>query len=67
MTIGSSYAEFEETHKGTLKPGALADITVLSQDVSRPTVAPLMATHSTLTIIGGKIAFQVPAAIRATR
>ncbi|RXH57383.1 amidohydrolase [Granulicella sibirica] len=60
LTIGSSYAEFMENRKGTIKPGALADITVLSQDVSAPTAAPVMATHSVLTIVGGKIAFQSP-------
>ena len=58
LTVGSSYAEFQEKQKGTLRAGSLADIAVLSQDVSEPTVAPVMATHSALTIVGGKIAFQ---------
>jgi predicted amidohydrolase YtcJ len=58
MTAGSAYAEFQENRKGTLRAGSLADIVVLSQDVSGPTAAPVMATHSVLTIIGGEIAFQ---------
>lgn len=58
MTIGSSYAEFQEMRKGSLRAGALADIAVLSQDVSKPTAMPAMATHSMLTIVAGKIVFQ---------
>ena len=60
LTIGSSYAEFQEKRKGTLKSGSLADIAVLSQDVSEPAAVPVMATHSALTIVGGKVAFQTP-------
>lgn len=31
-TRGSAYAEFEEKDLGTLEPGKLADLAVLSQD-----------------------------------
>ncbi|HYO77159.1 MAG TPA: amidohydrolase family protein [Thermoanaerobaculia bacterium] len=54
-TRGSAFAERMETQKGSLTPGKLADLAVLSQDVF--TVAPpeLSKTQSVLTIIGGKI------------
>jgi predicted amidohydrolase YtcJ len=58
LTSGSAFAEFQETLKGGLAPGMLADVAVLSQDFTRHTRAPIPATHSVLTIIGGSVAFQ---------
>lgn len=54
-TWGSAYAEHAEREKGTLAPGMLADLAVLSQDIF--TVAPdaLPATVSVLTLVGGKV------------
>ena len=60
LTAVPAYAEFQETQKGSLLPGMLADVTVLSQDVTEPPKTPLPSTHSVLTIVGGKIAFQSP-------
>ena len=56
-TRGSAYAEFAEGEKGTLAPGMLADLAVLSQDLF--TVAPdaLPATTSVLTLVGGRVLF----------
>jgi predicted amidohydrolase YtcJ len=56
-TQGSAYAEFQENSKGTLEPGKLGDIAVLSQDIF--TVAPpdILNTESVLTIVGGQIAY----------
>jgi predicted amidohydrolase YtcJ len=57
-TRGSAYAEFMEKEKGSIAPGMLADLAVLSQDVF--TVAPgeLPKTESVLTLIGGKVAWE---------
>jgi predicted amidohydrolase YtcJ len=54
-TRGSAYAEKTEHVKGTLKPGMLADLAVLSQDIF--TVAPqaLPETTSLLTVVDGEI------------
>ncbi len=60
LTTGSAFAEFQETQKGRLAPGMLADIAVLSQDVTRAPQAPLPATHSVLTIIGGSVVYESP-------
>lgn len=54
-TLGSAYAEFAEQEKGTLAPGMLADIAVLSQDIFIVPVDALPRTESVLTIVGGKI------------
>lgn len=54
-TRGSAYAQFAETEKGRIRPGLLADLAVLSQDIF--TIAPdqLPATTSLLTLVGGRI------------
>jgi predicted amidohydrolase YtcJ len=57
-TRGSAYAEFAESYKGTLTPGKLADIAVLSQDIFTIPAQQLPATHSVLTIVDGKIVYQ---------
>jgi len=53
-TRGSAYAEFAERDKGTLAPGMLADLAVLSQDIFTVPAPALPATHSVLTLLGGR-------------
>jgi predicted amidohydrolase YtcJ len=57
-TKGSAYAEFAEKYKGTLMPGMLADLVVLSQNIFSISVEQLPAVKSLMTIIDGKIAYQ---------
>ena len=57
-TKGSAYAEFAEKYKGTLMPGMLADLAVLSQDIFLIPTQELPATKSVLTIVNGKIVYQ---------
>lgn len=54
-TRSAAFAAFSERDRGTLAPGMLADLAVLSQDLF--TVAPdrLPATMSVLTMLGGAI------------
>jgi predicted amidohydrolase YtcJ len=56
-TRGSAFAEFAEGDKGTLAPGMLADLAVLSQDIFLVPPPALPATTSVLTMIGGRIVF----------
>jgi predicted amidohydrolase YtcJ len=56
-TLTSAYAEFAEKDKGSLQPGKLADLAVLSQDIFQVPAADLPRTESVLTIVGGKIVF----------
>jgi predicted amidohydrolase YtcJ len=62
-TLTSAYAEFQEKEKGTIEPGKLADIAVLSQDIFSVPVPELPKTESIMTIVGGKIFYEakVPA------
>jgi predicted amidohydrolase YtcJ len=56
-TRGGAYAEHAERVKGTLAPGLLADLAVLSRDVFAARPEALPGTTSVLTIVGGVIAY----------
>jgi predicted amidohydrolase YtcJ len=57
-TEGGAYASFEETSKGKLSPGYLADVVVLSQDLF--SIDPLLIhkTKVALTIFDGQIIYK---------
>jgi len=57
-TWNNAYAAFEEKLKGSLEPGKLADITVLSRDIMTIPEDEIPATDVVYTIVGGKVAFQ---------
>jgi imidazolonepropionase-like amidohydrolase len=63
-TRGSAYAEFAERDKGTLAPGMLADLAVLSHDIFTVPPAALPGTTSVLTLVGGRVVFDA-GAVRA--
>lgn len=54
-TRGAAYAERREDEKGTLSPGMLADLAVLSQDVFEVPLEALPSTRSVLTVVGGQV------------
>jgi predicted amidohydrolase YtcJ len=56
-TRGSAHAEFQEQEKGTIAPGKLADLAVLSQDIFTVPVNARPATESVLTLVGGEIVY----------
>lgn len=58
-TRGSAYAEFMEKEKGTLAPGMLADLAMLSQDIFKIRPAELPGTTSVLTVVGGRVVYEV--------
>ncbi|MCP5048365.1 MAG: amidohydrolase [bacterium] len=57
-TINGAYAAFEEKLKGSLTPGKLADITVLSKDIMTIPEDEIPTTEVLYTIVGGKVAYQ---------
>ncbi len=57
-TVENAYSAFEENLKGRLKPGMLADITVLSKDILTIPEEEILKTDVEFTIVGGKIAYQ---------
>lgn len=57
LTTGPAFSEFAEADVGRIMPGMLADIIVLSQDLTTAPQAALPGTSSVLTIVGGEIVF----------
>ena len=57
-TMGNAIAAFEEDEKGSLTPGKLADITVLSQDLLTVPDDEIMNTEIVMTIVGGKVRYR---------
>lgn len=60
LTHAGAVAEFAERDKGILKPGMLADLVVLSQDIMSAPTAELPKTRSVLTMVGGRVAYSAP-------
>lgn len=56
-TIWNAYAAFEEQEKGSLVPGKLADIVVLSKDLLRCAPEEILQAGVLKTIVGGKVRF----------
>ena len=56
-TMGSAYAEFQENEKGSITPGKLADLVVVSDDIFTIDSAKIRDAKILETIVGGKIVY----------
>ena len=56
-TLSAAYAAFEEDMKGSLTPGKLADITVLSKDIMTVPEEEILTAEVVYTIVGGEIVY----------
>ena len=56
-TIGSAWFSFNENKRGSLEPGKLADLAVLSKDYMTVPLADIGGIESLLTMVGGKIVY----------
>ncbi len=59
-TINGAYAAFEEEIKGSLRPGKLADVTVLSKDILTIPEDEIPTARVVYTIVGGKVLYRAP-------
>lgn len=57
-TINCAYAAFQEDILGSLTPGKLADITVLSKDIMTVPDDEILDTEVVYTIVGGKVLYK---------
>jgi predicted amidohydrolase YtcJ len=57
-TLNNAIAAFEEDQKGSLTPGKLADIVVLSQNILVVPEDDILQTTIDLTVVGGQVVFQ---------
>jgi hypothetical protein len=56
-TAGSAYASFEEERKGTLAPGMLADIVVMSGDLFAAPTEKVKDFEVEATIFDGRVVY----------
>jgi predicted amidohydrolase YtcJ len=61
-TINAAYAGFDDDIKGSLRPGKLADVTVLSKDIMTIAEDQIPTAQVMCTIVGGKVQYARPAA-----
>ncbi len=60
FTLGAAYASGEEMIKGSLAPGKLGDLVVLSQDILRLAPSEILNTRVEHTILGGQVVYSAP-------
>lgn len=57
FTINAAYSAFEENLKGSLKPGKVADLVVLSRDIMTIPEMEILKTEVLMTVIDGEIVY----------
>ena len=56
--MGAAYASYEETRKGSLTPGKLADLVVLDRDIFTIDPMEIAETHAIATMLDGQWLWQ---------
>ena len=57
-TIGSAYAEFQESVKGSITLGKLADLVILSQDIFQIELSEIQKVTVMMTIMDGRVVYE---------
>src|SRR5207245_1216315 len=58
-TLASAFAAFEERDRGSLQPGKLADLVILSRDILAEEERDHLAeTDVLMTMVGGKVVYE---------
>jgi predicted amidohydrolase YtcJ len=57
-TIGSAYAEFMEDRKGTISPGKLADLVILTKDIFKIDPKDIEKVAVVMTIVDGRVVYE---------
>ena len=58
-TVGSAFAEFQDTVKGTIKPGKLADLVILSRDIFAIDPKEIESVKVLMTMVDGRVVYEV--------
>jgi predicted amidohydrolase YtcJ len=58
FTVWPAYAAFEETLRGSMEVGKLADFTVFSADIMKIPETEILKTRCVMTVIGGEIVYE---------
>ncbi len=57
FTSDAAYAAFEESSRGTIEPGKLADLTIVDGDLYAAPQSQLFATKVKYTVVGGEVVY----------
>lgn len=57
-TLDAAYGAFEETIKGSIEFGKLADFTIFTKDIMTVPENEILQTHVAMTIVGGKLVYE---------
>ncbi len=57
-TVGSAYAEFQEKVKGTITPGKLADLVIVSRDIFKINPNEIETARVVMTIMDGRVVYE---------
>ncbi len=57
-TVGSAYAEFQEQVKGSITPGKLADLVILSRDLFKIDPKEIEKAKVVLTMVDGRVVYE---------
>jgi predicted amidohydrolase YtcJ len=62
-TVGSAYAEFQENVKGSITPGKLADLVILSRDLFKIDPKEIEKVRVELTMVDGRVVYELNGSI----
>ncbi len=57
-TVGSAFAEFQENVKGTITPGKLADLVILSRDIFQIDAKEIEKVNVQMTLVDGRVVYE---------
>jgi predicted amidohydrolase YtcJ len=57
-TVGSAYAEFQDTVKGTITPGKLADLVILTRDIFAIDPKEIENVKVLMTMVDGRVVYE---------
>ena len=57
-TINPAFASHEENRKGSIEPGKLADLVVLSEDILSGSLEKMLSAKALYTIVGGRVVYE---------
>ena len=57
-TYNGAYASLEEDIKGSIEPGKLADLVVLSENILETPVEKIKSVKADMTVIDGEIVYE---------
>ena len=57
LTLWPAFAAFQEDHRGSLRVGNYADLTVLDRDIMTVAPAEILEARTVMTMVGGRVTY----------